>query len=201
MKKSKFNLLIYFGLFFISGAIALTLYNFYEDYTMYLNAKNVSDVLETKIIENLNTEFDDSDFVMKTEEIDGYNYIGILEISNVELKLPVMDTWDYERLKIAPTYYSGSYYDDNLVLCAHNSKAHFGKIHDIEIGDEITFTTVDDKVYKYVVSNIRVLNDTDVEEMIINSDVDDSKESWDLTLFTCTLDGKARFAARAIKVN
>ena len=34
--------------------------------------------------------------------LDGYGYVGYLELLTLELKLPVMAEWDYKRLKISP---------------------------------------------------------------------------------------------------
>lgn len=199
MKISKFDFFITIGVICIFSGIILVLYNFHENHEMEVSSQNINTILENKIIENIDDEFTDNDFLMASEEIDGFKYIGIVEIPSLNIKLPVMDSWSYEKLKISPVYYSGSYFYDNFVICAHNSKAHFGKVRNIKIGDEIHFTSVDGKVFKYIVSNTRVLKDTDVEDMIFNKDVNDSMEDWDLTLFTCTLDGKARFTVRALK--
>ena len=42
---------------------------------------------------------------MPTVQIDGYDYIGYLELPTVGLTLPVMESWDYDRLKLAPCRY------------------------------------------------------------------------------------------------
>lgn len=34
--------------------------------------------------------------------LDGYEYVGYVEIPALELKLPVMSDWDYNRLTLAP---------------------------------------------------------------------------------------------------
>ena len=60
--------------------------------------------------------------------LDGYDYIGYIEIPAIKLKLPVMATWDYERLNLAPCRQFGSAKDRNLVIAAHNFDTHFGKL-------------------------------------------------------------------------
>ena len=62
---------------------------------------------------------------MPTVELNGYDYIGVLEVASLELSLPVMDQWDYERLKISPCRFAGNVYEDNLVICGHNYSQHF----------------------------------------------------------------------------
>ena len=51
----------------------------------------------------------DTEQDMPVIEIEGNFYIGVLEIPSLELSLPVMADWDYEKMKIAPCHYYGSY--------------------------------------------------------------------------------------------
>ena len=44
----------------------------------------------------------DPEMEMPTRLIDGWNYIGILEIPDLNLYLPIIDEWSYPALKIAP---------------------------------------------------------------------------------------------------
>ena len=55
---------------------------------------------------------------MPTTVVGGYAYVGYLEIPALELKLPVMSTWDYTRLQIAPCRQFGSSRTDDLVIAA-----------------------------------------------------------------------------------
>ncbi len=128
-----------------------------------------------------------------TIEIDGYDYIGTLTISRYGLELPVMAEWSYAGLKYAPGRYSGSASTDDLVICGHNYERHFGKLKDLEAGNEIIFTDLSGSVFTYQVEEVMTLQPTDVEEML-------SKESgeWDLTLFTCTAGGQARVTVRCL---
>ena len=57
---------------------------------------------------------------MPTAQIDGYDYIGTLTIPALELELPVMAQWDYDRLTIAPCRQFGTTQTDDLVIAAHN---------------------------------------------------------------------------------
>ena len=49
-------------------------------------------------------------------------------------------------------------------------------------------------VFRYQVSNRQTMEPSEVEKM-----VDDTDESWDLTLFTCNIGGKTRCAVRCVK--
>ena len=52
-----------------------------------------------------------------------------------------MNEWDYTRLKISPCRFTGSYYSDDLVICAHNYMRHLGPLLQIGIGEDIYFTS------------------------------------------------------------
>lgn len=129
---------------------------------------------------------------MPTVEIDGNDYIGYLSIPDLDINLPVMAEWNYERLKTAPCRYYGSTKTNDLVIAAHNYFCHFGKISELEKGDKISFTDMNGTVTDYQVEVKDILSPAAVEE-ITNGD-------YDLTLFTCTYGAQSRVAVRCIKV-
>lgn len=131
---------------------------------------------------------------MAVREENGFGYIGILEIPDLDLTLPVMADWDYDRLQVAPCVYTGSYYTGNLVICAHNFSSHFGRLLGIELGTEVYLTTVDGYVYSYRVDNVETVQPTEKERMTEASD-------WDLTLFTCYIGGATRCTVRCVLVS
>lgn len=130
----------------------------------------------------------DPDMEMPTIELDGNAYIGTLEIPPLGLSLPVMSDWSSAKLKTAPCRYTGSAYADDLIVAAHNYPAHFGRLPELNVGDELYFTDTADHTFAYTVTEIEELAATALEEM--------ESGDWDLTLFTCTVDGKARVAVR-----
>ncbi len=130
----------------------------------------------------------DPDRAMPVEEIGGNGYIGRLFIPSLELELPVMDDWDYRRMKTAPCRYAGTAYQNNLVICAHNYASHFGRLKNLLPGDTVLFTDMDGNAFVYKVIETENLPPAAVEEM--------KNGSGDLTLFTCTVSGRARVAVR-----
>ena len=130
--------------------------------------------------------------VMPSEELDGSLYIGILEIPSLSLSLPVMENWDYDKLKIAPCRYTGNLYADDLVIAAHNYASHFGKIGTLSNGAELIFTDMKGEKHIYTVCDLEQIPGTAVEQMQFGS-----ADDWDLTLFTCTLNGQSRVTVRA----
>lgn len=124
------------------------------------------------------------DVTMTEVMINGYSYIGYLAIPCLELELPIMADWDYDRLQIAPCRYGGTVNGEDLVVMAHNYPKHFGQISDLSIGDSVVFTDMDGNVSNYSVVAKDVLSPTAVKEM--------TSGDFDLTLFTCTYGGKSR---------
>ena len=196
-KNKKGTLLMYVGLLLIAAALVLVLYNVWDANRAEKASKAIVDKLEAEIPDGQPDQLNYSDFnkEMPTKEIDGYDYIGILDLPTLGLHLPVMASWDYDRLSISPCRYTGSYYLDDMVICAHNYVKHFSPIKWIDIGADVYFTTVEGVVYHYQVSNRETLPATAVEDMI-----DQTKEDWDLTLFTCNTGGKTRCAVRCSRV-
>ena len=125
---------------------------------------------------------------MPVIEIDGYGYIGVLQIPSLDLTLPVISDWSYPALQIAPCRYEGSAYDGGLVIAGHNFDSHFGNLSRLEPGDEIRFIDLSGHTFTYAVAETEVLDATAIDQMV--------NGGWDLTLFTCTLSGETRFTVR-----
>jgi len=135
----------------------------------------------------LNPEMD-----MPVMNLEGIDYIGLLQIPALELTLPICSLWSYDLLLSAPCRYTGSAYTGDLVLVAHNYDSHFGRLKDLPMGSLVFFTDADENTFIYEVSARETLLPTAVEEM--------TDGSWPLTLFTCTLGGANRVTIRCEQV-
>lgn len=129
---------------------------------------------------------------MSVVNIDGYDYMGVINIPSLGIELPIMNDYDETRLRIAPVRYYGSIFTNDLVICAHSYKTHFGNLSKLKQEDVVILTDVNGETYFYEVLEIEVLEATDVEEML------DSE--FDLTLYTCTSDGRKRVTVRCNKI-
>ena len=132
------------------------------------------------------------DMEMPAKRVEGRRYIGILEIGALRLKLPVLDTFSYRNIKVAPARFFGSVYDDNLILLAHNYQSHFGKLHLLQTGDEVSFTDMDGNRFRYTVTGVEVIGGMERDKL--------AEGDFDLCLFTCTLGGKNRVIVRCRRV-
>ena len=116
--------------------------------------------------------------------LNGYDYVGYVEIPALELKLPVMATWDYDLLQVAPCRQFGSSRTDDLVIAAHNYVTHFGYLKKLIPGDTVIFTDMDGIVNTYAVEKTETLDPTSVDAV--------KNSGCDLVLYTCTIGGKTR---------
>lgn len=102
---------------------------------------------------------------MPEREIDGQSYIGVLDIPALGLSLPIISTWSYPGLQIAPCRYSGSAYLENLVIAGHNYRSHFASLTQLQPGDAVTFTDMDGTVFRYKVDSLETLSPYAISDM------------------------------------
>ncbi len=119
-----------------------------------------------------------------TYEFAGNSYIGVLEIPEIGLEVPVADNCAMSTLRSSPGCYYGSAETENLVIGAHNYKSHFGYIYTLSSGSNVTFTDVNGKVYSYYV--------TEVTELSPYSSQTVCTSGHDLAMFTCNSSGARR---------
>jgi len=201
MKKKRGSVLIGLGILLLIGALGLSGYNYLDARRASQEAQHVQEALSQQIEQNqaqkkgllpgqrpLGDE-------MPAEVIDGRRYIGTIEIPALDRKLPVLEEWSYENLKISPCRYTGTYYNDDMVVCAHNYRSHFNGLRWIEPGEEVIFTTVDGVKYHYIITARETLLPTEVDRLI------SAEQDWDLTLFTCFIGGRTRCVIRCARVS
>jgi sortase A len=182
------TILVVVGLLLIIAALALTGYNLWENYRAGKNAQTVAEKLEGDI--NDGNGKIDPNMEMPVKMIKGKKYIGVLEMPTLNLMLPVLSEWSYPNLKLAPCRYTGSAYESNMVIAAHNYLTHFGRLKELNIGDTIIFKDMDGNRFVYEVYETEILQPTDIDKM--------KDGGYDLTLFTCTIGGKTRYTVRCM---
>ena len=200
MPKKAGIIFVTIGVVLIFSALLLFLYNEFKDRRAGQQAESLMDEIQSVITEETDpttkpTEIEidvtESQETLPAEmpvvEIDGYEYIGYLSIPDLELELPVMSEWDYNRLKVAPCRHFGSSRTDDLVIAAHNYKRHFGPLPKLDIGAEIIFTDMEGIENRYALQELSTLA-PDAVDAVQNS-------GYDLVLYTCTSGGATRVVA------
>lgn len=192
MKKT--NIFFKLGCICIILALVLFINNYQNDKKV---EKSTNDIYE-KLIKvqsenNEKTKFTNPKREMPTKEINNNFYIGEINIPRLSLKLPVLNDWSEENLTIAPARFKGSIYQNNMIIMAHNYRSHFGKIHNLEMGDMVEFKDTENTIFLYKVKEVELLKEEELSKLL-------NKKS-DLTLFTCDLSGRNRVVVRCEKVN
>ena len=193
MRKSPGILCIVIGGVLLLAALGLYGYNRYEDAQAGAEAQVVVQDLEQKLeqtvskAESTETSADSEEMLspeLPVVMLDGYDYIGVISIPAIDIKLPVMSNWSYPKLKISPCREFGSSRTDDLVIAAHNYESHFGKLGSVSVGDNVIFTDMDGVENHYIVQKTDILQPTDVDAV--------EHSGYDLVLYTCTYGGKTR---------
>lgn len=187
------------GLLLIAAALFLTCNNLYKEYRAGESVDHILSLihLETDNSGNTDKSVEKPDYIINPDmempitEIEGNEYIGILNIPSLGLSLPVMSEWSYPNLEITPCRYSGSAYNGNLTIAGHNYRTNFGPLNRLLNGDEIIFSDIRGRSFTYIVKAMETLEPTAIEDMV--------SDDWDLTLFTCTMSGQARFTVRCLR--
>jgi sortase (surface protein transpeptidase) len=121
---------------------------------------------------------------------DGREYIGVIEVERLGIKLPVLSSYTDADMKTTPCVYYGTRENGNLVIVGHNYNSQFGDFNLLDSKEVITakLTLVDGSEYEYTSKLIENLEPDQIDEMLTGD--------WDLTLFTCSYSGEKRIAIR-----
>ena len=183
-------LLMLFGALLMTASMVLYLHNVREDREAGERAQQVVEQMKPSPTPIPMVEVSPTPKPPKTTmpvvEIDGNGYIGYVAIPTLEIELPVMSDWSYEKLRVAPCRHAGATFSEDLVIAAHNYDQHFGGLKELQIGDSVTFTDMDGDVFSYQVAVVETVAPTAVEQVL--------ESEYALVLYTCTYGGKTRVA-------
>lgn len=178
------------GALLVLAAVGLAAYNVADDARAGGEAAAVAEALTVRTGEG-GTSFS-PDASMPVVSVDGRDYVGVLEIPDLGLSLPVQDAWSDDAGRVSPCRYRGTAYAGDLVVAGHNYRSHFGRLSELAPGARVRFTDVAGNVFDYEVSTLETIDGHDVDAMLAGSD------AWDLTLFTCTWGGASRVTVRCV---
>ncbi len=206
MGKKKGTILMITGLLLIVAALFLTLFNIYDSKRAGQESEQVVGQIIGKIEQaqqekqeqseagvDVTPDYElDSAIEMPSVKVEEFRYIGLLEIPALNRQLPIMAECTDRGLRKAPCCYTGSVYEDSMVIAGHNYLSHFAGLRGLPLGSEVYFTDMEGNIFQYTIEWIEVLQPDQVEEM--------TSGDWDLTLFTCTYGGQTRHAIRCLRV-
>ena len=124
-----------------------------------------------------------------------YSTIGIIYIPKLNVRLPVLSECTSALLNVSVCRLSGLVNDkpNRLVIAGHNLKSHFKGLDTLNIGDEVTFTTLAGVTYRYSVSEVAALHKSQGAEV-------HAIDGWDISLLTCKSDRTMRTMVRCVEI-
>lgn len=132
-------------------------------------------------------------------EYKGYQVVGIIEIPKINIKYPILSETNEDSIQYSITKFAGEDINSigNFVVAGHNylDGSMFGKVKQLEIGDEIKLTDLYNNTISYEIFDIYSVNPNDTS--VIKSVKEDSRE---VTLITCTKGHIERLITRAREI-
>lgn len=174
--------LIGMGAVLLSAALLLVVHNNLEDNSAKEASSEALSAIQETIDESEEEQSEPTE--LSVLSVDGYNYAGYIGVPDLDLQLPVMDSWTMDKLKKAPCLQYGTPMTNDAVIAGHNYRSHFGPLRNLTEGQTVTFTYISGYTIYYTVQEIKVVDPTSVYEVI------DSE--YDLVLYTCTTGGQTR---------
>lgn len=130
------------------------------------------------------------DNIFKEGQVNEFDYIGYIEIPSLNIKREIIYGINDKNLNKNIVTTNKKIIladDDNIILAGHSIENVFGKLHYINVGDEIKITSFYETIF-YVVKDIKEVNKEDVNEL-----------NGNLCLITCMNDSNKRLIVYAEK--
>lgn len=131
-----------------------------------------------------------------TSNGDTVTKIAIVNIPSINITYPVLSTYNTELLKTSPCKYWGPDPNEvgNFCIVAHNYRnaKFFSKVPELENGDIVEITDLNNRTIQYVVYDKYVVREDD--RTCSSQKTDGRKE---VTLITCTDDSENRVVVKA----
>ncbi len=151
----------------------------------FQNKSKINSVLDIYSNENIQDRIDNESTTNETIEtdnlmlkIDGENVLGVIDIDRIQYKGLVYEGTSLSTLAKGVGHFTNSpYLYGNVCLAAHNTNKFWSKLHTIQNGDKITYTSFLG-TKEYAVDKVSTIDETDW------SNLSNSSENI-LTLITC----------------
>lgn len=176
---------MFLGILMIFSSLGLLIFNSYEDKHAGKVSEEMMDNL-VRVIDEVETNQSDQ---MPIVKIGDYEYVGYISIPVLDLELPIQINWNYSKMRKSPCVHKGSISTNDLVIAGHAYKKHFGRLKNLNVGDQIIITNMNGDTFEYEVMAKEVIDGTKGKEILYSE--------YDLTLYTCTYLAKERVTIRA----
>lgn len=178
------------GVVLVLGGLGLGLFFGVKTYLGPEKSQRVAAQLEAMLPERTRGVPTETEDPMPVLEIDGVDYVALLEVPGYGVKLPVSDEWNTKNLYTAPSRFSGSAYDSNLIIGGNDLK-QFSFCAQIENGEKILVTDLTGAQFSYTVVAIDRAKHAEAQWL--------AEEGNDLTLFCADTYSMGYIAVRCVQ--
>lgn len=197
-RKRKFYDYLLIGLivtFAFFGSVVLI-----RNYNINKASKDAKKVLESfKSLDDVYISNSDIAYTKDDTKIGGYKVIGSIKIESIGLEYPILDRTTPESLDLSITKLSGPKLNalGNVSLAGHHSFAGnlFGRLAMVNIGDIVEITDLSKTTLKYQVYKIYSVTPDNTSPLKTTD-----RKVRELTLVSCTQNGKKRIIVKALEV-
>lgn len=112
---------------------------------------------------------------MPVLQLNGSDYVALLEVPAYDVQLPVRNNWKPASLGCGPHRFYGTVYDGSLIIGGSDQKNQFDFISHMQLGDQVMVTDMTGTQFGYRVSEIRRADSVPAELLMDGT--------GDLTLF------------------
>lgn len=171
MKKFNRLLLLIIGLVLILGLLFLLIFSLQKFNQSDENLPKIAEKIEKLIPKKSEVGISNSfDCEMPSIEIDGCNFVGLIEVPGYGIKLPIYSEFE----EYMPKVYNRNN-DSSLIIEGRYSENQFSFADKIEVGEQIIFTDLYSNVFRYKVKRITHSDNINSEKF--------QSDKQDLTIF------------------
>lgn len=118
-------------------------------------AREIAGQLENRLPERREGDVHSySDPAMPVLQIQGTDFVGLLEVPSFGVSLPIGNSWSSAGASRYPCRFLGSAYDNSLILGGVNRKGQLDFCEKLDLGDRITVTDMTGAKFSYEVVRI-----------------------------------------------
>ena len=155
MKKQKVSLLLILGACLVLISLGMLLFTQIRLHTGTQRSRQTAQKIQALLPEKTQGIPGNTPHTgMPVLEVDGVDYVGILEVPAFGITLPVADHWDSKKLASGPARFCGSVYESSLVIGGADYAGQFGFCDKIENGSIITVTDMTGVQFSYTVVRV-----------------------------------------------
>ena len=175
MRAKKANWLLILGAALIFISLCIVLFFCLQMHTAQESATEVLQKIEAVLPERTPADSLLSGGMMPVLQIDGTDYVALLEIPAWDVALPIADNWETRASDYTPARFAGSIYGETLTLGGADAAGHFAFCDQIELGTPVWVTDMTGAQFAYTVARVDRATEANAAWL--------TDTHWNLTLF------------------